>query len=176
MTQLSPRREKFAREFIVDHNVTQACTRAGYSALSARNTGYRLMQNADVKARIDELLQPEMDEWDARRKRVIDELELIAFQDTKQSLIDFGVTGGPALKTEAEIDGRLISSVSESAKTGAIKVATWNKVRALELLGKYSDMEKQHIDVTTNGENVNGPPQITFRVVECEEDEDDKAE
>lgn len=53
MKKLSPNREKFANEYLIDMNATQAAIRAGYSEKNARKRGMLLLRNKDVKAYID---------------------------------------------------------------------------------------------------------------------------
>ena len=52
---LSPKQARFAREYLVDLNATQASIRAGYSEKTAKQQGSRLLTNADVRTRINEL-------------------------------------------------------------------------------------------------------------------------
>lgn len=47
--------EAFANEFVKDLNATQAATRCGYSEKTAKSQGSRLLTNADIVKRIDEL-------------------------------------------------------------------------------------------------------------------------
>ena len=49
--------EKFAQNYILHRNATEAAKAAGYAAESAYNQGYRLLQNEEVKERIHELEQ-----------------------------------------------------------------------------------------------------------------------
>lgn len=51
----NPKHERFASEFIKDLNSTQAATRAGYSAKTAHVQGSRLLRNASIVKRIEEL-------------------------------------------------------------------------------------------------------------------------
>lgn len=53
--KLTPKNERFCREYLVDYNQTQAAIRAGFSERSARNIGYVLMTKDDIRARIKEL-------------------------------------------------------------------------------------------------------------------------
>lgn len=46
---LSPKRDAFVREYLVDLNATQAAIRAGYSAATAKQQGYRLLTDAYVQ-------------------------------------------------------------------------------------------------------------------------------
>lgn len=54
-TELNEKQRRFAEEFLVDLNATQAAIRAGYSKRGAENTGWRLLRNARVQDFLDEL-------------------------------------------------------------------------------------------------------------------------
>jgi phage terminase small subunit len=49
------KRERFCREYVIDHNGTQAAIRAKYAENSANEQAARLLANDSVKARIKEL-------------------------------------------------------------------------------------------------------------------------
>ncbi|MBD0822624.1 terminase small subunit [Aestuariibaculum marinum] len=66
---LSPKREMFCQEYVVDYNATQAAIRSGYSERTARSQGQRLLTKADISARIEELKE----EIKERNKITIDE-------------------------------------------------------------------------------------------------------
>ena len=53
--KLTPKQARFCEEFVVDHNATQAAIRAGYSAATAKEQGYRLLTKVHVQARVAEL-------------------------------------------------------------------------------------------------------------------------
>ena len=55
MPGLTPKREAFCREYLVDQNATQAAMRAGYSEATAQQQGSRLLLNVMVQARVAEL-------------------------------------------------------------------------------------------------------------------------
>jgi hypothetical protein len=52
---LNKKQEKFAQAYVLNHNATDAAKTAGYSTRSAYNQGYRLLQEEEVKERIEEL-------------------------------------------------------------------------------------------------------------------------
>lgn len=60
--QLSEKRRRFVREWLIDMNGTRAAIRAGYSEKSAANTASRLMKDPDVQAYRNELLKAKFDE------------------------------------------------------------------------------------------------------------------
>ncbi|WP_066795099.1 terminase small subunit [Sphingomonas soli] len=45
---LTPKQQRFVEEYLVDLNATQAAIRAGYSARTAMEQGYQLLQNPSV--------------------------------------------------------------------------------------------------------------------------------
>ena len=54
---LNDKQEKFAQSYVLHRNATEAARAAGYSKSSAYNQGYRLLQNEEVKERIEDLEQ-----------------------------------------------------------------------------------------------------------------------
>jgi phage terminase small subunit len=51
--ELTPKQAAFVREYLVDHNGTQAAIRAGYSAKTAASQAERLLRNVDIRAAVD---------------------------------------------------------------------------------------------------------------------------
>ena len=54
---LNEKQERFAEAYVLHRNATEAAKAAGYSAASANNQGYRLMQMQEVVDRVHELEQ-----------------------------------------------------------------------------------------------------------------------
>tara|TARA_R110000765_G_scaffold50413_1_gene102511 strand:- start:142 stop:615 length:474 start_codon:yes stop_codon:yes gene_type:complete len=55
MMQLKEKQEKFCQNYILHKNATRAAKDAGYSDISAHNTGSRLLQDSLVQERLEEL-------------------------------------------------------------------------------------------------------------------------
>ena len=51
---LSPKRQRFVDEYLVDNNATAAAKRAGYSARTAKQQGSRLLTSVDVQQAVAE--------------------------------------------------------------------------------------------------------------------------
>lgn len=49
---LNPKQERFAQEYIIDYNATQAAIRAGYAENSAEVQGCRLLRNDKIQAAV----------------------------------------------------------------------------------------------------------------------------
>ncbi|MGG0666957.1 terminase small subunit [Lederbergia citrisecunda] len=54
---LNDKQRRFADEYIIDLNATQAAIRAGYSARTAKSQGQRLLTHVDVKAHIEQQMK-----------------------------------------------------------------------------------------------------------------------
>jgi len=52
---MTPRKELFCRQYIIDWNATQAAMRAGYSLATAESQGSRLLSTVEIKLRVAEL-------------------------------------------------------------------------------------------------------------------------
>jgi len=57
LSMLNTEQEKFCQAYVLHRNATEAARAAGYSAGSANNQGYRLLQSDEVTERIHELEQ-----------------------------------------------------------------------------------------------------------------------
>jgi phage terminase small subunit len=137
--------EAFAREFIKDHNASEAYVRAGYSPKGAGQAAHKLLKNAEVAARIAELEAEVAEKAQVTVKEILDELKLIAHSDPGQLLNEQGICR--TLNEMPESIRRCISSVKFSGD-GGTEVRFWPKNNALELLGKYRAMWTEKTEVT----------------------------
>ena len=116
---LNERQNKFCLEYLKDFNATQAAKRAGYSERSAKVTAAKMLTNANLLKRIDELKMKQVKKSELKIEAIIKELMKIGF---------------------AKVDGD--------------KIKTCDKLKALEMLGKYLGM--------FNKEKINVIPKINF--------------
>jgi phage terminase small subunit len=112
---LTEKHERFCEEYQLDLNATQAATRAGYSAKTARITGQRLLAREDVQERLREMRRRR-----AERTQVEADQVLLRLQDVAEKCM----TEVPTRDADGEEVGTRMVNAS-----GAI--------RALELLGKH---------------------------------------
>lgn len=111
--KLSPKRERFSQEYVIDLNATQAAIRAGYSPKTAKIQASRLLTNVNVQKRIAEL-----------KKGVSDKLE-ISHQDVLKRLakwVDSDITqvlglSADEVKALPEEVRKLIKSFKYRSKT-----------------------------------------------------------
>ena len=139
---LNEKQKRFADEYLIDLNATQAAIRAGYSARSADVTGARLLANARVRAYIDARMAELSKRTGVNQERIIRELARIAFLDpTKLANMDTA----ELLDNTTEDDRAAIASVKVKLMNGDVEMTEReikfaDKIKALELLGKRFGM------------------------------------
>lgn len=146
---LPEKQECFCQEYLIDLNATQAYIRAGYSPKTAHHCATRLLAKSGVRARIAELMAERSRRTGVSQERVVRELARIAFVDPTR-IIDFG--HADVLDDASEDDRAVLSSVK--VKSGEAfterEVRLYDKVRALELLGKHLGMFTDKMELTAD--------------------------
>ncbi len=150
----------FAAEYIKDFNGTQAAIRAKYSVNSAKEQASRLLTNANVQAEVAKLMQKRVEKVEVDANYVLQRLVEI----DQMNLLDI-MTDDLAFKPLSEWPDcwlRTVSSIEsleEFANVGGERVSIGmlrkiklpDKIKNLELLGKYVDVkawvEKVELDV-----------------------------
>ena len=123
--QLSSQRQLFADGMIEHGNRTRAAKDAGYSERSARNAGYRLMKNEDIKAYLAQINEISTANSGVTHEYVLGTLkEMVERCMQKAKVLD---KKGDQVYIEAA-DGKLVPAYTFNS-AGAAK--------GLELLGKH---------------------------------------
>ena len=81
---LNPNQERFAAEYLVDLNATQAAIRAGYSAKTAKEQGARLLTNAHIQRAVQERRKEHQANTGLTVERVLTEAMRLAFFDIRK--------------------------------------------------------------------------------------------
>lgn len=170
---LLPREELFCQEFCDTWNASLAYRKAGYK--ESNNTATTARKAADLRNkphvvnRINELLQDMVEDKESLRQKVISELARLAFSDAK-NFVEQDAQGNLKIPDLSKLDGHLIKEIKQ-LKDGRIEFKTWDKEKALEMLGRYLSLFNDKIDVTSKGEKVEGNPyQINFTTVKSKEE------
>lgn len=137
MPKLTDKQKRFCEEYLIDLNATQAAIRAGYKEKTAYAQGQRLLKKVEAQDYLQKLMNERSQRTEITADRVLAELAAIAFSDRTElaqvdedGMVTFTPTeqlGDNAKKTIAGI---------ENGKYGT-KVTTYDKVKALELIGKH---------------------------------------
>ena len=157
---LNGKRKRFAREYMIDMNATQAAIRAGYAERTAYSQGQRLLKNVEVSAFIAKLAKKAGEKVELTAERVLQEIMAIAFFDPAQL---FNERGDPLPITEIpEAARRAISGIDMAIVGKDEDSETVRKIRlspkqgSLELLCRHLGLWKE-----THEHDV----QHTFRMV-----------
>ena len=135
---LTPKQKRFVAEYLVDLNATQAAIRAGYSKKNADKIGSELLG----KTRVFEAIQKEMQDREQRTQitqdMVVRELAKVAFANGTVYARVAGWGSRVELTDTDQLTGDQRAAISciKEGKYG-IEVGTYDKIRALELLGKH---------------------------------------
>lgn len=142
------KRERFAREYLVDRNGTKAAQRAKYSMKSAHVTASRLLSDDKVRARVDFLIGEQFTRVGLTADRVYDEIAAIAFGNAR----NFGrITehGNVELYPwDDEIPDHAIACVQSISQTrtqhgGSVRLQFHDKLGALALAAKLKKLEAE---------------------------------
>ena len=168
MAKLTAKQEAFVKEYLIDLNATQAAIRAGYSVNRASELGYQLLQKTTVSKAIARAMEERSKRTGITADMVINELATIAFANgtdfakvverpmiLNNSYVKDPDTGQMRTYTTVELiptdklpedKRKAIASIKEG-KYG-IEVASCDKVKALELLGRHLGMFKDKVEIT----------------------------
>jgi phage terminase small subunit len=83
---MTPKKERFVAEYLVDLNAAQAAIRTGYSPKTAKVQGSRLLSDADVQAMIHAARTDMTQKLQISREAVVAELAKLAFANP----LDYG--------------------------------------------------------------------------------------
>ena len=172
--KMTPEQEIFCIEYLKDFNGKQAAIRAGYSEKSAASTASEILTYPNVQRKLRDAMDEVLGDAKEDVKRIINELKLIAFADIGD-LFDWGKreihdsegefveeVEDLTFKTKEQLGDktRLISEI-EQVQTrfgNRIKIKQADKMRAIELLGKYYKMFTDKIEHTNPDGNLK--PQV----------------
>ena len=170
---LTDKQKRCCEEYLIDLNATQAAIRAGYSPKTAEQTASRLLRNVKVQEYIAKRQKELSRSTQITQERVIKELALIAFSNNA----DYARVVEKKMQTE--VDGMLVDVLGEDGKPimyrtvepvltdelteeqkralavikkgrDGLEVKSFDKVRALELLGKHLGIFTEKIEANVN--------------------------
>lgn len=152
---LKPKQQRFVNEYLIDLNATQAAIRAGYSQVTAKLTGHRLITNDNVKKEIDRQQAIQSEKSKISQERVLLEIARLAFNDPRAVFDSNGIIK-PIKDWSTETAAAI--SVIELNDTGQIsKIKFWDKGKQLELASKHLGMLTENIN-----QNVKSDHQIVI--------------
>ena len=160
MARLTEKQKRFVEEYLVDLNATQAAIRAGYAEKTADVQGPRLLGNVRVQGEIQQAMAERSARTEITQDMVIQELARIAFangtdfakvvsREVPTAIID--EEGNPQqvmsvvqtvwlMDTDSLAPDKRAAIASIKEGKFGIEVKSYDKVKALELLGQHLGM------------------------------------
>ena len=176
--KLTAKQQRFCDEYLIDLNATQAAIRAGYSEKTACEQGARLLANVKVQKYLQKRKTDRIERTEITQDMVLLELANIAFSNAADyaSVVEKDATiqcengaiiplydadGNPVkyrtvepvLTADLTENQKRALSVIKKGRDG-FEIKPYDKIRALELLGKHLGMFTDKVEVS--GE-VNNP-------------------
>lgn len=131
MKKLTIKQKKFADEYIISGNATQAAIKAGYSEKTSTVIGAENLTKPNIKAYIDERMKELDEESIANQSEVLKFLtSIMRGEQTEQTLISDGSE-----------QGQRITNIEVSAK---------DRIKAAELLGKRYGSWTDKVDLSSD--------------------------
>jgi phage terminase small subunit len=157
MAQLTAKQRAFVNEYLVDLNATQAAIRAGYSPKTANVQGAENLTKPNVTQAIEKAMELREKRTEITADRVLAELAKIAFADGSDfaSLVTRETEDGPVTDVvfydtdTLPKDKKAAISAIKKTKYG-IAVETYDKIKALELIGRHLAMFTDKLNVSSD--------------------------
>ena len=153
---MTPKQKRFADEYLIDINATQAAIRAGYSPKTTRQQGQRLLTKVDIQNYIKKRQKKLQERTEVTQERVVRELAKIAFADIsdfiKWNNKKMILISSKKLKRD---DTAAVAEITETIKTGNTnentrKIKLHDKVKALDLLGRHLGIYTDNLNINSN--------------------------
>lgn len=145
--KLTPKQARFVQEYMLDLNATQAAIRAGYSAKTAEQQAYQLLQKTSVQERIAEAQEARSKRTEINSDWVLNRLADEATADLADILNDDGalrpVTEWPLIWRQGLVAGFDVhEEMVEGVKIGqTVKVKLSDRIKRIELIGKHVNVQ-----------------------------------
>ena len=140
---MTKKQQRFVNEYLIDLNATQAAIRAGYSPDTAQQMGSENLSKPVIRNAIDKAIAERSRRTGINQDRVINEIAKVAFLNPAD-MIDLNEA---AVRDDADRDDTAcIASVkvktipTDEGVISEREVKTYDKLRALEMLGKHLGM------------------------------------
>jgi phage terminase large subunit len=161
---LNEKQARFAAEYLIDLNATQAAVRAGYSAQTAYSQGQRLLKHVEVAAAIAKAQEGRAERTQITADQVLTELAKLGFSDIRKAINwqanvvgmvegedgeqRLAVTNQVCIVDSDKIDDGTAAAIAEISQTdkGGLKVKFYDKRAALVDIGRHLGMFKDKVE------------------------------
>ena len=145
---MTKKQKRFAEEYLIDLNATQAAIRAGYSPDTAKEIGCENLTKPNIRACIDREMAERSKRTGVNAERVVMELAKVAFVQAVDVIDPKTATVKEDALSEdtAAIQSVKVKTFGDDGLEREIKMA--DKLKALELLGKHMGMFKDKVELS----------------------------
>lgn len=157
---LNEKQERFAAEYVIDLNATQAAIRAGYSPKTAGNQAHDLLKKPEIQAIIDELRTERAKSLQMTREDVLRQYQRLGFSDPRKLYDAYGqikpvheLDDDTAAAVQAiEVEQRMIDGPDAPPVT-VLKIKMSDRKAALDSIMKAQgwNMPDKHEHTGANG-------------------------
>ena len=141
---MNERQRRFADEYIINANATDAAIKAGYSEKTARSQGQRLLTKVDISEYIKKRMDEIQDEKILTQKQILVMLSEIASGQAKETTV---VTTKVAELMTDPVTGKSVKVYNEIPQLVEYPTKNKDRNKALELLGKRHQMWTDKVDI-----------------------------
>lgn len=164
MKPLTPKQQRFVREYLIDLNASAAYRRAGYTSGSPHVHGPRLVANDRIQAALQVALAERSKRTEITADKVLEELAKIGFADTTAAI--YVENGSVKVRDTNELTPALRCAIAEIRETttkegGTLGIKFHDKKGALELLGRHLGLFPSKVEMTgKDGKDLFSPAQL----------------
>ena len=144
---MTEQQARFAAEYIIDCNATQAAIRAGYSAKCANIQGPRLLSNVSIRAEIDRMMAAKHDDLIANQDEVLRYLTTVMRREAQEHVVVTTTNEVSDYAPDATGTMRKRTRKTEEPQVIPIPARLSDANKAAELLGKRYSLFTDRLDV-----------------------------
>lgn len=139
---MTPKQVAFVKQYLIDHNATQAAIRAGYSQKTAASIGEENLRKPEIRAAIDLAMSDVAGRLGISAERVLRERARLAFSDPRKTMHPDG-----RMKRPHELDDDTAAAIAsfEFDIDGSIKYKFYGKDQSLAALEKRLGLNESPI-------------------------------
>ena len=147
----SLRRQRFAREYVIDLNGTRAAIAAGYSERTAAAQASQLLTNRNVRALVDRFTSERASKLEVRAEKVLEEIARLAFSNMQdytrvdsdgKAILDMSTITRDQFAAVQEIREDATGGTGDGERKVVLRTTLKlsDKTKNLELLGRHLGM------------------------------------
>ncbi len=157
MPTVGPKRDLLAREYIKDFNGVQAAIRAGYAPTTAQSWVYGWLAEPETQEHIARLIAERNKKLEIDAQQVLRDIMEIALADPAAAYDEDGSFKRDIHQIPAPLR-KTISSIKTTQNGVITEVKFWDKLKALEMLGR-------HLSLFTDVIKIEGADEIKERLL-----------